>query len=178
MAMRLRWNGFLLSIYLRSLGCKVGRGLKCLRLPVFRDIPHKNIFLGDHVAIGKDVVFEIPPGGKLEVGDHVTIGDYNRISTTSEIQIGSHTLLAENVSVRGSFHRLARNARIRLQDSDFAPVRIGEDVLIGAYSVVLQGAEIPEGAVIGAQSLVKSRDKLHGHGIFAGSPLKHIRDRE
>lgn len=176
-AFRWRFNGWVVSLYLRSLGCQVAGGLRCIRIPTFRDIPKGNIELGKRVVIGRGVVFEIAESGKLTIGSNVTLGDYNRLSSSAGISIGDATFVAENVSIRGSFHKIARHLEIRNQGSDHAPIRIGRDALIGAYTVVLQGATIPDGVVIGAHSIVKKSDNLHVHGIFAGFPLKHIRDR-
>ena len=178
LAFRYRLNGLLLTIYLNLCGCKAGRGLKVLRFPTFKDVPRGNIEIGNRVSIGRGVVFEIPKEGSLIVNDRVTIGDYNRFSSMNRIEIGSKTAIGENVSIRGSFHGVKRELPIIDQPSKSEPIFIGQDVLIGAYSVVLQGSHIPDGVVIGAKSLVRSRDELNSYGIFAGTPLKLIRFRE
>lgn len=172
-----RFKGIMVTWYLRSLGCSVGKGLRCVGWPTFREIPKKNFSLGNRVAIGKGVVFEITPQGALTMGDHVTIGDYSRISSTSVVTVGRATLVAEHVSIRGSAHDLGKGREIRLQGSTDAPIAIGDDVLIGAFTVVMQGARINNGVVIGANSIVRRTDKLHDDGIFAGFPLKLIRNR-
>jgi len=178
LAFRYRLNGLLLTIYLKLCGCKVGEGLKVLKLPTFKDVPHNNIQIGDRVSMGRGVIFEIPEGGSLKIGNQATIGDYNRLSTTDHIEIGDKTAIGENVSIRGSFHGIEKSTPIIEQPSHGLPISIGDDVLIGAYTVVLQGANIPDGAVIGAKSLVRSGDQLNSYGIFAGTPLKLIRFRE
>ena len=174
---RYRLNGWLVTVYLTALGCRVGKGLKCLRIPIFKDIPKKNIRIGDHVSTGRGVIFEIAKTGSLIIGDRCTLGDYSRYSSIDRIEIGEAVAIAEQVSIRGSFHQMGRDQRIIDQGDDAAPIAIGDDVLLGAQTIVLMGAAIPEGVVIGSQSLVRSGDKVHPYGIFAGSPLKHIRDR-
>lgn len=177
LVLRYRIIGGLVKLYLSLLGCKVGSGLKCYSFPKFKDIPKGNIIIGNHVAMGAGVVFEIAKSGNLTIDDHVTLGDFNRFSTTDSIQIGAWTAIAEMVSIRGSFHQIAKGTEIVKQGTDAASIHIGSDVLIGAKSTVLGGAEIPDGVVIGAHSLVKKSDKLHRDGIFAGASLKHLRDR-
>ncbi len=167
-----------MKIYLRVLGCQVGRGFKCASFPIFKDVPRSNISIGSHVHIGHSFVVEIARSGHLEIGNHVTIGDFNRISSTHSIRISDWCAIAEMVSIRGSFHKIAKGEEIVKQGSNGAPIAIGRDVLLGAQTIVLGGVGIPNGVVIGAQSLVKKDDKLHADGIFAGSPLKHLRDRE
>jgi acetyltransferase-like isoleucine patch superfamily enzyme len=178
LAFRYRLNGFLLRFYLILLGCRVGKGLRCLRLPTFKDIPRGNIEIGDRVSIGKGVVFEIARSGHLVLGNRSTVGDHCRFSAIDRIDIGDAVAIAEQVSIRGSFHRIAKDRMIIDQGDDGAPISIGSDVLLGAKTVVLMGAQIPEGVVIGSQSLVRESDKLSPYGIFAGTPLKHIRDRQ
>lgn len=175
---RYRFNGWLLTLYLKLLGCKVGRGLKCLRLPVFKDIPRGNIEIGNHVSMGKGIIFEIARSGNLKVSDRCTLGDYSRYSSMDRIEIGEAVAIAEQVSIRGSFHQTRKGEKIIDQGNEGNPISIGNDVLLGAQTIVLMGACIPQGAVIGSQSLVRKGDKLHPYGIFAGSPLKHIRDRQ
>lgn len=178
LAFRYRFNGLLFTIYMKLCGCTVGRSIKVLKFPTFKDIPSGNIEIGNRVSIGRGVVFEIPKDGSLVIADQVTIGDYNRFSSIGRIEIGSKTAIGENVSIRGSFHGIKRETPIVEQLNVSEPILIGQDVLIGAYSIVLQGAHIPDGVVIGAKSLVRSRDELNSYGIFAGTPLKLIRYRE
>ena len=177
-AVRYHVNGFRLRLYLRSTGCKVGKNLGCLGFPVFRDVPKGNVRIGDHVAFGKGVVFEIARTGTLEVGNQVVIGDNVRLTTAAKITLEDWSGIAENSSLRGSFHHLAKNTPYMQQGDRAADIRVGRDVLIGANSVVLLGTTIPDGVVIGALSLVTRQDNLHSYGIFGGSPLQHIRDRQ
>jgi acetyltransferase-like isoleucine patch superfamily enzyme len=178
LALRYRLNGFLVMVFLRILGCRVGRGLKCLRFPVFRDIPYKNIEIGNRVSFGKGVIFEISETGSLILEDEVVIGDHVKLSSAAKIHMKKWSGIAENSSIRGSFHRLSRKMPYMKQEDRKADILIGEDVLIGANSLILMGSHIPDGVVIGALSLVRDSDKVHPYGIFAGSPLKHIRDRQ
>ncbi len=178
LAIRYRFIGFWLRIYLLLLGCKAGAGLKALSFPTFREIPRRNIRLGRNVVFGRGVVIEMVETGTLLIGDNCTIGDYNRISSPNRIELGNWVSLAEQVSIRGSFHHTDRNQILVKQTSESRPITFGNDVGVGAFTIFLMGVSVPDGVVIGAQSLVKKSDKLHAYGIFAGSPLKHIRDRE
>jgi acetyltransferase-like isoleucine patch superfamily enzyme len=160
------------------LGCKVGKNLKCLRLPIFRDIPTGNITIGNNVTVGCGVIFEIAKTGSLFLGDEVVIGDRVRLSSAAKITMGNWSGIAENSSIRGSFHGLDKTQPYMQQASIAENITIGKDVLIGANTQILMGAEIPDGVVIGALSTVRRSDRIHSYGIFAGSPLKHIRDRQ
>ncbi len=54
------------------------------------------------------------------------------------------------------------------------PVRIGNNVLIGANSVILEGVQIGDNAIIGAGSVV-TKDVLP-NTVVVGNPAKYIRD--
>lgn len=177
-ALRYHINGFALRLYLYATGCEVGRNVKCLGFPTFRDIPKGNISLGNNVVLGKGVIFEIARTGQLSLGNEVVIGDNVRLSSTAKITFEDWSGIAENSSIRGSFHRLAKSTPYMQQGNRSGDIHIGRDALIGANTMLLLGATIPEGAVVGALSLVTRHDILHPYGIFAGSPLKHIRDRQ
>lgn len=177
LALRYRIIGWWVRWYLRLLGCKVGSHFKCLAFPTFRDIPKRNFKIGNHVVIGRGVVFEITQSGSLELGDHSVVGDYVRFSSMANITIGTWVGIAESCSIRGSAHRIARDEKFMMQGSDGQDIQVGNDVLLGTHSQVLMGAQIPDGVIIGALSLITRGNKLHSYGIFAGSPLQHIRDR-
>lgn len=57
----------------------------------------------------------------------------------------------------------------------FSPIRLGDDVTIGARSIVLAGAQIGNGAVIAAGSVVPSFTVIGDHEIWAGNPARLIR---
>ncbi|MBR1435568.1 MAG: acyltransferase, partial [Bacteroidales bacterium] len=55
-----------------------------------------------------------------------------------------------------------------------APVRICDDVLLGARVIVLKGVTIGEGSVVGAGSVVTKN--IPPHQIWAGNPARFIRE--
>lgn len=106
--MTYRCKGRCLKIYLLLHGCKVGKKLKCLQFPNFRAIPKKNITIGNNVTIGKNVTFEIGNEGELICDDNVLIADNILLSTLTLIRLGKWSAIAENVSIRGSFHEMKK----------------------------------------------------------------------
>ncbi|MDT8411276.1 MAG: acyltransferase [Vicingaceae bacterium] len=172
-----RCKGRWLKIYLLLHGCKVGKKLKCLQFPTFRAIPKKNITIGNNVTIGKNVAFEIDNEGKLIFEDNVLIADNILLSTLTSIRLGKWSAIAENVSIRGSFHEMKKDQPYRLQGNISEPIIIEEDTGIGAGCVVLMGVTIPKGAFIGSNSLVTKNDELEEYGIYGGNPLKLLKKR-
>jgi acetyltransferase-like isoleucine patch superfamily enzyme len=73
------------------------------------------------------------------------------------------------------FHPLDATARSAndLSAIRIRPVVIGDDVFVGAYSIILKGVRIGERAIIGAGSVV-TRDVPAGE-IWAGNPAVCVR---
>ena len=55
-----------------------------------------------------------------------------------------------------------------------APIKIEEDVFIGAGCIVLKGVTIGKGSVIGAGSVVTKM--VPAGQVWAGNPARYIRD--
>ncbi len=176
--LKFKCKGFCFKIYLLLHGCKVGKGLKCLTIPNLRTIPNKNISIGNNVTLGRNVTFEIGNKGKLTLANNVLLADNILLSTLSEIKIGNWAAIAENVSIRGSFHEMKKDKPYRLQGNISSPIILEEDTGIGANCVVLMGVTIPKGVFIGANSTLVKNIVLKPYGIYGGNPLKLLKMRD
>ena len=172
-----RFLGMILKAYLVLHRCKVGRRLSCYSLPRFRAVPYKNIQLGDSVTFGYNCTIEVVPGGELIVRDHANITQNVLISCTERIVIGRYSLIGENVSIRDSNHGTAKDEFIAFQPLEAEPVHIEDDVWIGAFSMVLKGATVKTGAVIGGNSFVSRSSDIQPYGVYVGSPVKFLKWR-
>lgn len=115
------------------------------------------------------------------VSKDVVAGAYSYIGPDCKIYpnvtIGKYTMLANNVSVIGGDH----NFRIAGIPSVFAgrdPMKstiIGDDVWIGANSIIMVGVRIGNGAIIAAGSVV-TKD-VEPYGVYAGVPARKIKAR-
>ncbi len=176
--MSYRWKGGWFKLYLLLHGCKVGKGLKCMAWPKLRAVPKNNITLGNNVTLGRAITFEIGHEGGLVMGNNVLLADNILLSTITEIKIGDWSAIAENVSIRGSFHKMSKEKPYRLQGNVSAPIVLGEDTGIGAGSVVLMGVNLPKGVFIAANSTVVKGIEIMPYGIYGGVPLKLLKLRE
>jgi len=174
---KIRLKGRSLKIYLQFHGCKVGKGLRCVKFPRFSLVPHKNITIGDQVTIGEHILIEVVKKGLLTINNGVNLTRNVVIVANSSIIIGDNCLVAENVSIRDANHQTQKDKIIHEQDSDIGPIKIGKDVWLGANTVVLKGVNIPDGCVIGANSLVLEKSVLEPYGVYGGSPLKLLKVR-
>lgn len=149
----------------------------------------------NYIWIGKLLLSE---GGRLILGERnvldagynfeskkgvITIGDRNfinknvKIACFQSITIGSDCLIADSVQLYDHDHRIDDPERlIREQGYEVSPVRVGNNVWIGARSIILKGVTIGDGTVIAAGSVV-TRDIPAGV-IAGGVPAKVIKIRK
>ncbi len=173
-----RGIGAWVKLYLLLHGCRVGKGFKCYAFPRFRAVPFKNIVIGNHVTLGYDCTLEVLADALLEIQDHANITQNVLISCSKHIRIGAYSLIGENVSIRDAEHRTLSHELISCQSSVAERIEIGKDVWIGAGSLVLRGASIAEGAIIGAKSLVNRSADIQASGIYVGTPVHFLKQRD
>ena len=170
-----------------------------------RNQPSNLAYFLDFAALGEDVTIypyaKVIQAERITLGDSVIIDDFAFIMAGAGLQIGSFVHIATHAGIAGAgevtmgdFSCISGGSRIYTSNDDYlggsltnsavppkyrtvdtAPVHLGKHVLIGATSVVLPGVTIGEGAVVGANSLVKS--DLEPWGVYAGTPARRIKDR-
>lgn len=114
-------------------------------------------------------------GRNVHFGDGVYANFNLTCVDDADIYVGSHTMIGPNVTICTAAHPLSPALRAKgLQYN--RPVRIGENVWIGACVTILPGVTIGDGSVIGAGSLVL-RDVPPGV-VAVGSPARVIRSAE
>lgn len=96
---------------------------------------------------------------------HLTIGKFCSIGPNFCCGLGVHP--TDGITTSPLFYRGAVK--------EYCPVRIGNDVFIGANVTVLDGVSIGDGAVIGAGAVV-SKD-IPPYAVAVGCPIKIIRYR-
>jgi len=110
------------------------------------------------------------PGGTLLVGDRVFINQGAVIHADVSVTIGSHVLVGDGVAVCDTdFHEVEPGAGVRR-----APIVVGDGVWLARSVLVLPGAQIGEGTVVAAGSVV--RGELPPWVVAAGTPARPVRD--
>jgi virginiamycin A acetyltransferase len=140
---------------------------------------------GSKIVIGPnsyiDSFVKIKAAGGM--GD-IVIGSHSFINSGCVLYIGNGIVIGDNVSIAANCVLAPTNHEFRdrntlHQKQGFRPsrggIRIEDDVWIGASSVLLDGAILQVGSVIGARSLVlRSTDP---YGVYAGNPLEKRGER-
>jgi len=135
---------------------------------------------GSRIRIGAGTVIDAfvkikPAGGSgdIEIGPGCVINSGCVLYTGNGIRIGANVLIAANCTLAPTNHEFADRRR-PIREQGFRPSRggitIGDDVWIGANCVLLDGARIGPGSVIGAGSLV--RGALPSYCVAVGIPAR------
>lgn len=127
--------------------------------------------------IGDDCYIETPFFANWG-GKHVHFGNgvYANFNLTlvddGEIYVGNNVLFAPNVILASGTHPIHPELRSRQAQYNL-PIHIGNNVWIGANSVILPGVNIGDNSVIGAGSVV-TKD-IPANVIAVGNPCKVLR---
>jgi acetyltransferase-like isoleucine patch superfamily enzyme len=140
----------------------------------------------ENVIFSRGTIFEAPE--LIVIGKEVAFGEKINIDATNSygIYIGNNVSIAQGTYMRSANHNFnSTNVVIQLQghhaseieyNKDFFSIVIENDVWIGANAIILSGAHIGEGSVIGAGSLI-SRN-IPPYSIVVGNPGRVIGNRK
>ena len=133
--------------------------------------------LDDNVYIGRNTTLSCKEGSIL-IGDYTNISANCSLLSETEITLGRCCFLAGHCYlVAGGNHSFDDVSRpIMFQPSvSKGGIRISDDVWLGAGVIVLDGAAIGQGTVVGAGAVVTG--PLPEYAVAVGSPARVIRDR-
>jgi len=141
---------------------------------------------GTRVVLGEQSVIDSfvkikPTGGSGDflIGNRTIINSGCVFYTGNGITIGDHVAIAANC-VFAPVNHAYRRRDLMIYEQRFMPSKGGivieDDVWIGSGCVLLDGATLRRGCVIGAMSLV--RGEIPAFSIQGGTPLKLLGWRE
>ncbi|MED5526637.1 MAG: acyltransferase [Pseudomonadota bacterium] len=140
-----------------------------------------NIELGSNVRIDDFCVLSAGAGG-IKIGNYIHIAVYSSIIGAGQVTLSDYCNISSRVAVYSSNDDYSGEFMTNpMVPSEYtgvshANVFIGPHAIIGSGSVLLPGITIETGVAIGALSLV-AKD-CEAFTIYAGSPLKKIKDRK
>lgn len=105
------------------------------------------------------------------------IGAYTSISYGCTIGPPEHNYVRPSTHpfIYDNYYSILEQEQLIRNDKFDKPLHIGNDVWIGCNSTILRGVTIADGAIVGANSLVKH--DVPAYAIVAGSPARIIRYR-
>lgn len=142
------------------------------------------IQFSDDISFGRGTVVKAyvvvqSSGGKVSFGRQCALSSFNHFSTgEGDIRVGNYVRFGPNCTIIGGTKAVRDRNRLIIEQSEISPngVEIGDDVLIGAGSVILPASKIGRGAVVGAGSVVQGA--IPEYTIVAGSPAREVGRRE
>ena len=166
----------------------LGRAVRIIGLPIVELAAGSSITLGDRcivisrsastaLGVGRPVILRaLREGARIEIGADVGLSG-TTICAATHVSVGDRVLFGADVLVADTdFHEIdaiPRRYAAPPQPKETDRVVIGDDVFIGARSIVLSGSTIGEGSVIGAGSVVKG--EIPPGVVAAGNPCRVIR---
>ena len=179
-----------LSMFIQKAFTKIATAHRKAYFRAITKCPHKDFeiygkmtLINPNVKVGKNVAFYpdvmLFGDGPIVIGDNVDIGNGTIIYSSKKdggVYIGDNTVIATQCYIIDMDHGIQGGELIRNQKNIVAPIHIGEDVWIASGAKILKGSNIRNGAVIGAQSVVKG--EIEENAIAVGIPAKVKKYRE
>ncbi|MHA1976211.1 MAG: acyltransferase [Candidatus Hodarchaeales archaeon] len=105
----------------------------------------------------------------LKVGKNVYITTRTYIETAGLVEIGNNSFIGYNSVVTG--HANEGTSIV------VSPTKIGQNCMVGTYSIVACGVEFGDNSILGAKSGVIKGQRIPPNEVWIGIPAKKLRDR-
>lgn len=127
--------------------------------------------MGEGIWVESPVAFSY--GCNTYLGHHV-YANYNLVIVDDcDVYIGNYVMFGPNVTITATGHPIA--PELRRKGAQFSiPVRIGDDVWIGANVAIMPGVTIGNNVVIGAGSVVTH--DIPDNTVAFGTPCRVVRE--
>jgi acetyltransferase-like isoleucine patch superfamily enzyme len=118
-----------------------------------RFVNEGNISLGNDCVFRHfrlKTVFTTAKTGSIKLGNHIRINDGTNFFSQLSIEIGDYTMIGDQVTIYDTSCHDVSPDNLHVEK----PVRIGRNVWIGSYAIILPGVSIGDHAVVGAGAVV------------------------
>ncbi|GAA0182413.1 hypothetical protein SH2C18_47990 [Clostridium sediminicola] len=112
------------------------------------------LYLGEKVRAHSGVKLRVRETAKLIVGKNTAFNYGCMVTSHQSIKIGENSILGPNVLIYDHDHDFRAEDGLKLKYKT-SPVEIGNNVWIGANTVILRGTKIGDNCVIGAGSVIR-----------------------
>jgi acetyltransferase-like isoleucine patch superfamily enzyme len=131
--------------------------------------------VGHDTGIYNGTFFDLGPEGEVEIGNYCTLVGAI-ISTNSRVVIHDYSFLAHEVVLADSFAAIPPASRGEERHPYFyrgpSVVVVGENSWVGARAVLLSGAQLGEGSIVGAGAVVDFA--VPPYAVVAGNPARVV----
>jgi acetyltransferase-like isoleucine patch superfamily enzyme len=126
--------------------------------------------IGHDTGIYNGTFFDLDHDGEVIIGNFCTLVGAV-IATNGRVSIGDYSFLAHEVTIAEHFAAAPPESAERLERVG-GEITIGPNAWIGARAILLPGAHIGEGAIVGAASVVNMQ--VPSFSIVAGNPARIV----
>ena len=140
----------------------------------YRSEKQPGVRIGHDSGIYYTSFFELGPHGQVEIGDYCTLVG-GIVNSDHRVVIGNYAFVAHEVLIADSAFAIPVGNRLdrgEPEESGIAEIVIGENAWIGARAILLSGANIGEGAIVGAAAMVDFQ--VPPYTIVAGNPARVV----
>ena len=169
-----RWR----NIYYRSLGMKLDGYVWLRKVEIPRN--HQSIAIASKSALDRGVVLLC--NGEASIQPQISIGTATYINRNTfidailSVTIGEHCAIGPNCYITDHDHGMDLERKPLEQPMIAQPTKIGDRVWLGAKVIVLKGVTIGDDVIIGAGSVV-TKD-IPSQTVAVGIPAKVIKQRQ
>ncbi|HFJ9293030.1 MULTISPECIES: acyltransferase [Bacillus] len=160
---------------------KLGNGITIDNHVSLDALSIEGIHIGNNVHIGTYTKMACSGslknlGKGLKIGNNSGIGDFCFFGAAGGIQIGNNVIMGQNVRFHSENHNFDRlDIPIKEQGVTNKGITVGNDCWIGSGAVFLDGVEVGDGCVIGANTLVNKN--IPAYSVAVGNPVKIVKSR-
>jgi serine acetyltransferase len=165
------------NVWFRALGVRLEGYVLMRRVSIPRR--WSDITIGKGTSLDDGVVLLCsgsPKRDKLVIRARTYINRYTMIDVSERLEIGSDCMIGPHCYITDTDHGHESGKLMGKQPSISVPVRIGNNVWLGAGVIILKGVTIGDNAVIGAGAVV-TKD-VPAQAKFAGVPARQIQRHE
>ena len=113
------------------------------------------LFIGKNFKMRDGAKIRVRKGGECIIGDNSSVNSNNMIACHERIIIGDNVQLSPNVQIYDHDHDFRFVGGLAKNKFKTAPIEIGNNVWIGANTVILRGTKIGDNSVVGAGCVLK-----------------------
>lgn len=122
-----------------------------------RVAPEGRIKLGERVHTKKNVVIESMKEASIEIGSDSFFNNNCMVVSKERIKIGNSCSCGPNVLIYDHNHKIDPDIGFIHEEYTSSPIVIGDNVWIGANTVILAGTVLGDRCVVGAGSVLKGK---------------------
>ena len=159
----------------------IGKNVKIRNNVKIDALSTDGVVLGDNVVLGKASIIECTGsirnlGKGIRIGEGSTFGNDCFFGAAGGISIGTNVIAGQYIRFHSENHNYSDlNKLIKDQGVSHKGIKVGNNCWIGSGAVFLDGAEIGDGCVVAANSVVTKQ--FPSNSIIGGVPAKIIKMR-